>query len=156
MQCRFSGNARQHVIFDLVFLEKFETPHHLLEGPVAFTVFAIAVMDLSRAVQAYTHHKIVRPEKGTPFIGEQRAVGLQAICDCFAVHERLLEQDDFFKKIKAEQGRLPALPDEFNNRRGLGGDVFGDISSEALHRTYGTSHRGRTRPAFRDKSSTRS
>ena len=54
----------------------------VIEGPLAFAVAAIAVMDLLRAVEADAHHEVVFLEEAAPLVGEQRAVGLQGIGDC--------------------------------------------------------------------------
>ncbi len=115
-----------------MFLQEPKAPHHLIEGPVAFAVATIAVMDLLRAIKADPHHEIVLLEKLAPFISKQRPVGLQRVADRLSLREWLLELDDPFKEIDPQKGRFPPLPDELNDRCGLGCDVIGYERGEDL------------------------
>ena len=60
-------------------LQPLDAPHHLLEGALAATVTTIGIVQMLRAVDADTHEPTVVAEEATPLVGEQRAVGLQAV-----------------------------------------------------------------------------
>jgi hypothetical protein len=70
------GDAGHHVVFDLMFLQKHQAPHHLVKSALPFSIPAITVMDFFRAVQADPDHKIVIFQKPAPPIIQQGAIGL--------------------------------------------------------------------------------
>ena len=109
---RFPGNAGQHVVFNPVFLEQFQTPHDPGKCALALPVPPVAVMDLLGAVQADADHELMFFEEPAPLVGEQRAVGLEGIGDRLLSNKGLLQFHHPFEEVDAQQGRLPALPDE--------------------------------------------
>jgi hypothetical protein len=117
-----------------MFLQKPKAAHHLIEGPVAFAVAAIPIMDLLWTIEADAHHKIVLLEKSAPLGGEEGAVGLQRICYRLCLHEWFLKIDHSLEKIYSQKRRFPALPHELNDWSGLGCSVIGYEGGEDIIR----------------------
>jgi hypothetical protein len=107
-------------------LEKLESAHRMIRGPVALPVAAIPVVDLLGTINADAYHKVMFLQEPAPIVVEECPVGLQRICYCLSLLERLLQLNNSLEEINPEERRLATLPDEFNDRSGLGGDVVGD------------------------------
>ena len=132
MPRRFAANARHHVVVDTMRLQEPKAAHHLVEGSAPVAVLAIAVMDFLWSVQADPDNELMALQKRAPGVIEQHPVGLQGIADRLGRSVRRLQFDHFLKKCKPHQGRLAALPNEFDHRRWLGSDIVLDIPREHL------------------------
>ncbi|OPX95576.1 MAG: hypothetical protein A4E60_03575 [Syntrophorhabdus sp. PtaB.Bin047] len=129
---RLPGNASHHVVVDPVLPQKLQSPHYPVEGAVPLMVTTIAVMDLFRTVETDPHHEVVLLQEVAPLVGEERSIGLKCVGDGLCPDERSLKLDDAFKEIDAQEGRLPALPDELDDRGGLRSDVVRDEAGQDL------------------------
>jgi hypothetical protein len=111
--------------------EQTDASHHVVEGGLSLPVNSICIVQLTRPIDAYSHQEALIPEKFTPFVGQERRIGLKVVFDLPA--ERfvlLLESYDIAKEIKPEHCRLTALPRENHFFAVLGFDVLSDISFE--------------------------
>jgi hypothetical protein len=83
-------------------------------------------MDFFWTVEADSHHEVVFLEELAPLRSQQRSVGLQRVCYRFSLYEGFLQFNHSLEEIYSQKGRLPALPDELNDRRWLRRDVVRD------------------------------
>ena len=105
-------------------VEQLDAAHHPVErGP------AQSVVHLARPVDADAHKEALIAEETAPLVGEQRAVGLQAVVYVAAAGIAPLQrQRPAVKRQRAQQG-LAAVPREEHVGRRLGLDV---LPGEAL------------------------
>ncbi len=123
----------EDVVLHPVLLQQPEAFHHFGVGGALLFVHAVEVVKLGGPVKADTDEKIVFPEKLAPLGREQGAVGLQRVGAPPAGGQVLpLQLDDFLKKLKSHQRRLPALPGERHHWSGLGLDVLLDVGFQQL------------------------
>ena len=88
---------------------------------------AEGVMDVLRAINAQSHHKLMLCQECTPSVIQQHAVGLEGIGKGNARPGMfLLKGDHLAVKVQANQRRLPALPGEKDRGIILRLDVLGN------------------------------
>ena len=108
-------------------LQETKTLHDFAEGRLPAAIFPVSVVNLLRTVDADADKEAVPFQKSAPFIGNQRAVRLHHVFDSFSISEWLLHLNRLLEKLNPQKHGLPALPDEFHFRRGLGGYIPGDV-----------------------------
>ena len=123
------------VELDPVPLQPLEGPQDAAKGPLSLAVDPIAVMQMTRAIQAQANEELLSVQKLTPGVIEQEAVGLEGVADARARWAvLLLERDDPLEEFHSHQGRLAPLPGEADLRGRRGDNVLLD---EALQHVLG-------------------
>ncbi len=118
---------RQGVEGDAVFLQPLGGGEDAVERGLAPLGHAVGVVQVFRAVDAEADEEMVLAEEAAPGVVQQDAVGLQAVEDPLAVGAVLLLQvQDLAEEVDAQEGRLAALPLEFDLRGVVVGDVIAD------------------------------
>ena len=94
-----------------MFLQLQPGSEYFVECRLTAFVYAVAVMQLLRAIDAQANQKLVIAQKRVPVVIQERAVGLQIVLD---VQTRtlifLFECDHLLEELDAQQRRLAALP----------------------------------------------
>ena len=94
-------------------LQGVDAGHHSIKRWFAAAGDAIAVVQLSRAVNRQADKELIRFEEFSPGIVNQDTVGLQIVFDPLAgLFILLLEFHYFVEKLQPHQGRFTALPGE--------------------------------------------
>ena len=124
----------ERVEFDSVLFQHVEAGHDAIEGRLVAFVYAIAIVEVARAVNGQADEEAVLREKFAPFVIEKHTVRLEGIFDLLAVGVFPLERDDTAKEIDAEQCGLAALPGEVDRLRLLRFDVLTDVGFEDIVR----------------------
>ena len=109
-----------------VLLQQVDALHHLVERGASLLVLAVLVVELLRAVDGDAHQPVVLLEEPAPLVGEQRAVGLDAVVDGASAGIFLLQLHGPLVERQGAHQRLSAVPGEEHLRHGLRLDVFFD------------------------------
>ena len=110
---------RQRVPFHGMFAEEVYSGHYLCERRRVGTVAAVLVVEAFRPVYGHAYEPPLVVEKFGPLVGEQGAVGLDAIVDGAAAAILLLQLDGAFIKRYGAQKGFPAVPREKHFGSGL-------------------------------------
>ena len=126
-------DAAQRVMPHAVFDQEAAAVHDLVERRPAAFVHAVAVVGITRTVEADADEEIVLFEKGRPGVVDQHAVGLEGIAHGLAGRAVfLLEFDRAAEEVQPQQRGLAALPGEVYRRHLLRFDILADVCVERL------------------------
>ena len=89
-------------------------------------------MELLWAINADADEPVVLPKEGAPLIGQQGAVGLQAVVDETSTSVLALEGKYALVKTQRTHQRLATMPREQDLRLRLGFDILSDEGLQGL------------------------
>ena len=111
-----------------VLLQQAYAAHHLMKGRLASASTAIGIVKLLRPVDGDADEPVVLTKKLAPLVGEQRAVGLQAVVDDVAsVGIGLLQLQHTLVETQRTHQRLATVPSEEHLRLRLGLNILTNI-----------------------------
>ena len=113
-----------------VLLQEADATHDALEGGLAPTGEAVVVVELLGAVDGDADEPVVAPEEGAPLVGEEGAVGLEAVVDEVALGVLTLEGDDALVEAERAHEGFAAVPGEEHLGLGLRFDVLANVGLE--------------------------
>ena len=117
---------RHAVPFHSVLLQQVDALHHLDERGLPLFVFPVFVVELLRSVDGDAHQPVVLLEEPAPLVGEQGAVGLDAVVYGPSVGILLLQLHRTLVEGEGAHQRLAAVPGEQHLRHRLRVDVLFD------------------------------
>lgn len=113
-------------------LQETDAAHNLLERGLFSSRTTVFVVKLLRSVDADTDKEVVLAKELAPLVGEQGAIGLQAVVDEATVGVLTLELEGTLIETDGTHQRLAAMPGEENLRLGLRLDVLPDECFQGL------------------------
>ena len=114
-------------------VEQVDALHHLHKGGATLFREAVFVVELLGAVDTHPHQPVVLLEEPAPAVGEQRAVGLNAVLDDAAASVLCLQLHHLLVKIERAHQRFASVPGEENMVAGLALDIlFDEFLQQAL------------------------
>ena len=120
----------QRVPFHPMLVEQTNAAHHLPKRGSPGSRAPIGIVEILPAIDGYAHQKVIFFEKLAPFIGQQRAIGLNGIVDLSPLRITLLQRQRPPIKRDGAHQRLAAMPGEKDLRRELRLDILLDEALE--------------------------
>ena len=107
-----------------VFFQELNALHDFYKGRASLTVLTVFVMKLLRAVNGDTYQPVILPEKLTPFIIQERTIGLDTIV--YRTPACILALQLHHPLIETERTHqcFSAMPGKQNLRHGLRLNIF--------------------------------
>ena len=115
-----------HVPLHAVLLQQLYATHHLVEGGLSATRTAVFIVKLLGAVDGEADEPVVLVEELTPLVGEQGAVGLEAVVNLSSAGVAALQLQHFLVEAERAHQRLATVPGEKHLRLCLRFDILLD------------------------------
>ena len=123
----------QDVVFYPVLLQESIPSHGPLKGLLTTLINSVSIMQMLRAIEAYSYGKVLSGQESAPFVVEEGSIRLDAVGETVLGGTVLfLYCNNFFEVVQPQNRRLTSVPGKADDRFGRSIKMLDDVSLENI------------------------